>query len=75
VLAEDRDRFAREPAYNYLLKREFEEHGCKIRALDDRGDESASSDLQEASPEGGDESRRGFGDDERLERGYRFFSF
>jgi site-specific DNA recombinase len=40
VLAEDRDRFAREPAYHYLLKREFEEHGCKIRALNDRGDES-----------------------------------
>ena len=24
VLAQDRDRFAREPAYHYLLKREFE---------------------------------------------------
>src|SRR3712207_4460699 len=35
-----RDRFAREPAYHYLLKREFEEHGTKIRALNDRGDES-----------------------------------
>ena len=33
VLAQDRDRFARESAYHYLLKREFEEHGCKIRAL------------------------------------------
>lgn len=40
VLAQDRDRFAREPAYHYLLRREFEEHGCKIRALNDRGDES-----------------------------------
>src|SRR5215204_3932227 len=30
VLAQDRDRFAREPAYHYLLKREFEEHGTKI---------------------------------------------
>src|SRR5215213_6743604 len=29
VLAQDRDRFSREPAYTYLLKREFEEHGCK----------------------------------------------
>src|SRR5215213_413595 len=29
VLAQDRYRFAREPAYHYLLKREFEEHGCK----------------------------------------------
>lgn len=31
VLAQDRDRFSREPAYTYLLKREFEEHGCKMR--------------------------------------------
>src|SRR5215207_5642228 len=37
VLAQDRDRFAREPAYHYLLKREFEEHGCKLQALNDRG--------------------------------------
>ena len=29
VLAQDRDRFVREPAYHYLLKREFEEHGTK----------------------------------------------
>ena len=27
VLAQDRDRFAREPSYHYLLKREFTEHG------------------------------------------------
>src|SRR5215211_5787922 len=40
VLAQDRDRFAREPAYHYLLKREFEEHGTRIRALNDRGDDS-----------------------------------
>src|SRR4028118_1022318 len=40
VLAQDRDRFTREPAYHYLLRREFEEHGTKIRALNDRGDES-----------------------------------
>jgi hypothetical protein len=37
VLAQDRDRFAREPAYHYLLRREFEEHATKIRALNDRG--------------------------------------
>ncbi len=37
VLAQDRDRFAREPAYHYLLRREFEEHGTRIRALNDRG--------------------------------------
>src|SRR5918994_3303493 len=40
VLAQDRDRFAREPAYHYLLRREFEMRGCKIRALNDRGDDS-----------------------------------
>src|SRR5918997_3932894 len=40
VLAQDRDRFAREPAYHYLLRREFEEHGIKIHALNERGDES-----------------------------------
>jgi site-specific DNA recombinase len=40
VLAQDRDRFAREPAYHYLLRREFEDHGTEIRALNDRGDGS-----------------------------------
>jgi site-specific DNA recombinase len=40
VLAQDRDRFAREPAYLYLLKKEFEEHGTKLRSLNDRGDDS-----------------------------------
>jgi site-specific DNA recombinase len=42
VLAQDsRDRFARELADHYLLRREFEEHGTKIRALNDRADESS----------------------------------
>jgi site-specific DNA recombinase len=45
VLAQDRDRFAREPAYHYLLRQEFEEHGTKIRALNDRGDDSPEGDL------------------------------
>src|SRR5215203_1608989 len=45
VLAQDRDRFAREPAYTYLLRREFEEHGTKIRALNDRGDGSPEGEL------------------------------
>jgi len=45
VLAQDRDRFAREPAYHYLLKREFAEHGTKIRSLNDRGDESPEGEL------------------------------
>jgi site-specific DNA recombinase len=45
VLAQDRDRFAREPAYHYLLRREFKEHGTKIRALNDRGDDSPEGEL------------------------------
>ncbi|HEX8260371.1 MAG TPA: recombinase family protein [Rubrobacteraceae bacterium] len=45
VLAQDRDRFAREPAYHYLLRREFEEHGCQIGALNDRGDDSPEGEL------------------------------
>jgi site-specific DNA recombinase len=45
VLSQDRDRFAREPAYHYFLRREFEEHGTKIRTLNDRGDESPEGEL------------------------------
>jgi DNA invertase Pin-like site-specific DNA recombinase len=45
VLAQDRDRFAREPAYHYLLRREFEEHGCVLRALNDCGDDSPEGEL------------------------------
>jgi site-specific DNA recombinase len=45
VLAQDRDRFAREPAYHYLLRREFEEYGTRIRALNDRGDDTPEGDL------------------------------
>jgi site-specific DNA recombinase len=45
VLAQDRDRFAREPAYHYLLRRVFEEHGTKIRAMNDRGDDSPDGEL------------------------------
>jgi site-specific DNA recombinase len=45
VLAQGRDRFAREPAYHYLLRREFEEHGTKVRALNDRGDDSPEGEL------------------------------
>ena len=47
VLAQERDRFSREPAYTYLLKREFEEHGCKMRALNDRGDDSPEGELMD----------------------------
>jgi site-specific DNA recombinase len=45
VLAQDRDRFAREPAYIYLLKKELEEHGCALKALNDRGDGSPQGEL------------------------------
>jgi site-specific DNA recombinase len=45
VLAQDRDRFTREPAYHYLLRREFQEYGCKLRALNDRGDDTPEGEL------------------------------
>src|SRR3712207_3396037 len=45
VLAQDRDRVAREPAYHYLLRREFEEHCTEVRALNDRGDGSPEGEL------------------------------
>src|SRR3712207_3360892 len=45
VLAQDRDRFSREPAYTYLLKREFEEYGTRLRSLNDRGDDSPEGQL------------------------------
>jgi DNA invertase Pin-like site-specific DNA recombinase len=47
VLAQDRDRFAREPAYHYLLRREFEEHEREAKVWLDK--------LAEA-----DEERRGY---------------
>jgi site-specific DNA recombinase len=45
VLAQDRDRLTREPTYHYLLRREFEEHGTELRALNDRGDDSPEGQL------------------------------
>ncbi len=45
VWAQDRDRIAREPAYLYLLGREFDEHGTKLRAGNDRGDDSPEGEL------------------------------
>ncbi len=45
VLAQDRDRFSREPAYTYLLRREFEEYGCELRSLNDHGDGSPEGEL------------------------------
>ena len=37
VLAQERNCFSREPAYTYPLRREFEEHDCELRSLNDRG--------------------------------------
>jgi site-specific DNA recombinase len=45
VLAQDRDRLAREPAYLYLLREEFADHGCKLRALNDHGADSPEGQL------------------------------
>jgi site-specific DNA recombinase len=49
VLAQDRDRFSREPAYSYLLRREFEEHGTKLRSLNDHGDDSPEGQLTDGT--------------------------
>src|SRR5215204_2244707 len=40
VLAQDRDRFAREPAHGWILREELAKHSCKLHALNDRGDDS-----------------------------------
>ena len=45
VLAQDRDRFSREPACTYLLRCEFAEHGAQLRALNDRGDDTPEGEL------------------------------
>lgn len=45
MLAQDRDRLAREPAYLYLLREEFAEHGTLMRAMNDRGDNSPEGEL------------------------------
>ncbi len=41
VLAQDRDRFAREPAYLFYLREEFSEIGTELRALNDRAEREA----------------------------------
>jgi site-specific DNA recombinase len=45
VLAQDRDRFAREPMYLFYLREEFAGHQTTIRALNDRGDGSPEREL------------------------------
>src|SRR5215207_4436845 len=47
VLAQDRDRFAREPAYLYLLQEEFAKHGAKLQALNARSDDTPEGQLTE----------------------------
>ena len=46
VLAQDRDRLARKPAYRYLLDREYKkEYGCKMRSLTDKRADSPEGEL------------------------------
>jgi DNA invertase Pin-like site-specific DNA recombinase len=45
VLAQDRDRFAREPVYLFYLQEHLAEHQRTIRALNDRGDGSPEGEL------------------------------
>jgi site-specific DNA recombinase len=40
VLAQDRDRFSREPAHHNVIGEEFLQHGTSLRALNDYGDDS-----------------------------------
>jgi site-specific DNA recombinase len=47
LLAQDRDRFAREPALLWLLKEEFAQHGCSLCAMNARSDESPEGELQD----------------------------
>jgi site-specific DNA recombinase len=51
VLAQHHDRLARKPAYHYLLHREFEEYSCKMRSLNDRGDDSPEGELTDGIPD------------------------
>ena len=45
ILAQDRDRFAREPALHYILQQELAEYQCDLRALNDRGDGTPEGEL------------------------------
>ncbi len=45
VWAQDRDRFAREPAYLYLLREELALHGCELRSSNDHSDGSPEGQL------------------------------
>jgi site-specific DNA recombinase len=45
ILAQDRDRFAREPALHYILQQELAQYQCDLRALNDRGDGTPEGEL------------------------------
>jgi site-specific DNA recombinase len=45
VLAQDQDRFAREPAFHYLLETEFSKYGTKLAAINDWGGDTAEGQL------------------------------
>jgi site-specific DNA recombinase len=45
VLAQDRDRFARDPILTAWLRRQFEDFGTQLRSLQDRGDDSPEGEL------------------------------
>jgi site-specific DNA recombinase len=45
VFAQDADRITREPIHRAMLDSEFEQHGCRLIALDDWGDDSYEGEL------------------------------
>ena len=45
VLATERDRISRKRGYTFVLEEEFREHGCALRALEDKDEESAEERL------------------------------
>jgi site-specific DNA recombinase len=48
VLATERDRVARKRGYVFMLEEEFREHGCALRTLEDKDDDSAGERLLRA---------------------------
>jgi site-specific DNA recombinase len=48
VLATERDRIARKRGYVFVLEEELREHGCALRALEDKDEESAEELLMRA---------------------------
>ncbi len=45
MLAQDADRITRDPAHRAYLDDEFAEHGCRLIALDDWGDDTHEGEL------------------------------